>query len=94
MAYKTAQCTCPEDSKLVFQGHLPECPEVAEPELSQDADLLRSLAPPPPQEIITFICAVCGRPHLSRAPLMKCHNSGRWVLEGVHYYSQRYRLVE
>ncbi|MDH2424784.1 hypothetical protein [Sphaerisporangium sp. TRM90804] len=30
MAKKTAQCTCPADSKLVFLGHLRDCPEVAD----------------------------------------------------------------
>lgn len=86
MAYKTTRCSCPADSKLVFLDHLRDCPEVAN-------DLDPAETPPPPQELIAYICASCGKPHLSRAPLMKCHNSGRWVQEGVHYYSQRYALV-
>lgn len=32
MAEKTARCTCPDDSKLLFLGHLKDCPEVAQPE--------------------------------------------------------------
>ena len=47
-----------------------------------------------PEELTVFICVMCGKPHLSRASLMKCHNSGRWVVENKHYIVQRYQLVE
>lgn len=102
-SYKTAICTCPADSRLVFLGHEPGCPERAPERISQaeldrelaefreDVATLRALAPEPPQEIKVYLCFNCEKIHLRVLEIRRCYQ--RWVHLYTDYAVIRYQLA-
>lgn len=97
MAYKTRLCTCPADSKLVFLGHLRDCPEAFIDQLT--AEVLEVVLgspleelPTPPQELSLYLCFGCHLIHQKLSEVGQCQ--GAWARPDVHFKRVTYQLVE